>query len=223
MATFNGAAYLQPQLETILCQLGSNDELIVSDDDSTDSTRDIVRGMRDNRIRLARGPAKGPSANFSSCLSLAKNEYVFLADQDDIWDRQKITWQSSLLDDALLVLSDAVVVDQSNNVIHESYFALNRSGDGLIRNFVRNSFLGCCMAFRRELLKKALPIPNGIAHDWWLGMTALLNGRVVFTPHQWVRYRRHDATASVAATKRDRGLAVKLADRAKLGLALFRF
>lgn len=216
MATFNGAAYLRPQLESILPQLAAGDELVVSDDGSDDGTVEIVRGLKDSRIRLLKGPCRGSCANFALALAEARNDAVFLSDQDDVWEPQKVARQSELLDDYLLVVSDCTVTDQDGIVMHDSYFALNRSAPGVLRNLVRNGFLGCCMAFRRGLLESASPIPRGMAHDWWLGMIAQLSGEVLFLPERLVRYRRHGATTSFAAGRSGRSLSTRIGDRARL-------
>lgn len=220
MATFNGVAYLRPQLESILSQLGPENELVISDDGSEDGTLDVLHGLRDSRVRLIQGPRRGPWANFAVSLAAARHEAIFLSDQDDLWEPEKLERQSRLLEEHLLVVSDCAVIDQDGKVVHDSYFALNRSAPGLMRNLVRNSFLGCCMAFRRELLCKASPIPQGIAHDWWLGMVALLSGKVLFLPHKLVRYRRHGTTASFAASNSRRALSTRIGDRLRLVGAL---
>jgi hypothetical protein len=108
-------------------------------------------------------------------------------------------------------------------MLHESYFALNRSCPGVLRNIVRNGFLGCCMAFRRELLKRALPLPSGVAHDWWLGLAASVLGEASFMPEKLVQYRRHGTAASFAASPSRRPLSVKLRDRLRVGMALIDF
>ena len=76
------------------------------------------------------------------------------------------------------------------------------------------------MAFQRELLQAALPIPPTLAHDWWLGMVAELHGEILFLPKPLVRYRRHGANVSPTARKSDRSLRAKLGDRARLAYEL---
>jgi glycosyltransferase involved in cell wall biosynthesis len=220
MASFNGARHLRSQLDSILPQLGRSDELIVSDDGSTDGSLEILAGLRDARVRVLRGPARGAAENFASALAQARNHVVFLADQDDVWEKDKLARQSAYLERYLLVVRDCVITDESGGVTHSSYFAINRSRPGLIRNLCRNSYMGCCMAFRRELLQAALPIPSKLAHDWWLGMVAELCGDVLFLPEPLVRYRRHGANISPTARKSDRSLRAKLGDRLTLAYEL---
>lgn len=52
MATYNGEKYIKEQIDSILCQLSENDELIISDDRSKDRTIDIIKSYNDSRIKL---------------------------------------------------------------------------------------------------------------------------------------------------------------------------
>ena len=102
----------------------------------------------------------------------------------------------------LLVVTDCIVVDNQLNEIVDSFFALRHSGKGLLKNLWKNSYLGCCMAFRKELLSFALPIPKTIPmHDMWLGMLANIYGDVIFLPKKLSLYRRHTSAVSPTAGK----------------------
>lgn len=220
MATFNGAKFIVEQVRSVLDQISAKDELIVSDDGSTDATLDLL--PHDSRIRVVAGPRQGAYANFANALHKARGELIFLADQDDVWEPFKIARQSPVLTEAALCVSDAVVTDADGSVLQPSYLASGRFGPGLLRNFVRCGFLGCCMAFRRDLLDTAMPIPSGVPHDWWLGMVATITGRVTFLPEPLVRLRRHGSNLSRAAGVSDRPISARLAERMKLGMALAR-
>ena len=94
------------------------------------------------------------------------------------------------------------VADASLHIIHDSYFKLNGLRTGILRNLIRNSFLGSCMAFRRELLDKALPCPrHSVPHDIWLGLLASYYGKVSYLPVPLMIYRRHEATVSASCDK----------------------
>src|SRR5579864_5726051 len=91
MAVHNGALFLRQQIDSILTQLGDFDELIISDDASTDSTLDIIKSYQDARIyRLPPKKFGNPSKNFEYALGYCKNDIIFLADQDDVWHSRKI-------------------------------------------------------------------------------------------------------------------------------------
>ena len=91
MATYNGEKYIKDQLDSILVQLGKDDEIIISDDKSTDQTTEIIKKYikEDSRIKLLEGPQKGFVKNFENALLNCSNEIIFLCDQDDIWLENK--------------------------------------------------------------------------------------------------------------------------------------
>ena len=123
MATYNGGKYVKKQIESILSQLGTDDELIVSDDSSSDDTGSIVRSFLDERIAFLQGNAyHSPIYNFENALKHSRGDYVFLADQDDIWHESKVATVVPLLHRYDLVVSDCIIIDESENVIHPSYF-----------------------------------------------------------------------------------------------------
>jgi glycosyltransferase involved in cell wall biosynthesis len=222
MATCNGARYLREQVESILQQLGPADELVVVDDGSRDDSVGVLQALGDQRIRLhCNDHNLGPIRSFERALGLAKGEAVFLADQDDVWLPGKVKAMLAALDDAELVVSDCRVVDETLGELHTSFFALQRSGPGLLRNLARNSFLGCCMAMRRELLRFALPFPARVPmHDWWLGLVGQTFGRVVFLAQPLLLYRRHGANASTTAGASTASWRTRIRWRLRLAWAL---
>ncbi|HOF62870.1 MAG TPA: glycosyltransferase [Dermatophilaceae bacterium] len=86
LATYNGQRYLDEQLRSILDQLGPDDEVIISDDASTDDTLSVARAARDRRVRILDLTDRvGYSKNFERAVSAATGEIIFLSDQDDVW------------------------------------------------------------------------------------------------------------------------------------------
>jgi hypothetical protein len=120
-----------------------------------------------------------------------------------------------------LIVSDCIIIDENENIINPSYFKLKGSGPGLLKNIIKNSYLGCCMAFRRSVLMQALPFPATIPmHDMWLGTLAELKGSTHFCSDKLVYYRRHKANASPASEKSYYGLMDKIRFRYNLISAL---
>jgi len=196
MATFNGGKYIQAQLDSILRQLTLEDEVVISDDSSTDNTLEIIRAIQDPRIKLFAGNRfRDPIKNFQNCLQLASGEYIFLSDQDDVWMDGKYEKMTALLNDYDLVISDSVIVDEKLKPIAPSFFRFFGSGKGILKNIARSAYYGSCMAFTRKLLQKSLPFPDTqeIGHDLWIGLVGELTGKVLFYKEPLLLYRRHDS------------------------------
>jgi glycosyltransferase involved in cell wall biosynthesis len=199
MATYNGERFLPRQLETILPQLALEDELVVSDDSSSDRTLTIVRDCADPRIRTFPGNTfHSPIFNFEHALRQARGDTLVLADQDDVWLPDKL----GVVRDRFarrppgpyLIALDAYVADESERVLHESLFEKLGAGPGFFKNIYANRYVGACLAFSRELLEIALPFPRNIPmHDMWLGQLGELVGTTEFVPEKTILYRRHGA------------------------------
>lgn len=198
MAAYNGAKYIKEQLESILSQLPSDAELIVSDDGSKDGTLEIVKGYDDARIKIITGPGKGAVKNFEYALKAAQGDVIFLSDQDDVWLPGKLEKVMAAFDvKTECVLHDAVVVDAAGNELMPSFFAWRGVRHGLLNNIMKNSYTGCCMAVKKELLGDCLPFPEGIEmHDWWLGLNAERRHNSVFLNEKLIEYRRHGENAN---------------------------
>lgn len=216
--TYNGAKYIKEQLDSILSQLGESDEIVVSDDSSHDDTLAIVRSIGDNRIVvLEGGDFKSPIFNVENALKHSKGRFIFLSDQDDVWMAGKLSAMLSELENYDAVVSDCKVVDQNKNVIEESFFAKRNSGKGFLKNLYKNTYLGCCMAFRREVLDYVLPFPKDIPmHDMWIGLSVDFRKPVRFINTPYLLYRRHGENTSTASGKSNRSVYRQLLDRITL-------
>lgn len=219
IATYNGEKYIKEQLDSIISQLDKDDEVIISDDGSTDDTIHIIESFEDSRIKIFNHiPNKKikykfdlTTRNIENALFKAKGDHIFLADQDDIWEKNKIEKIIPLFKKYDLILHDCSIIDDSKKVLHSSYFKLNKSKIGIIHNLIKNSYLGCCMAFKREILKKTLPFPTSpIPHDIWIGLIAELKGNVFFSDEKLIQYRRHENNLSPSSSKSNNPFYFKL-------------
>lgn len=202
IATHNGEKFISQQLQSILCQLNVSDEVIVSDDGSTDSTINIIRSIGDARIKIISGPGKkSATLNFENALRQAKGDYIFLADQDDVWKPEKVEVCMRWLKQYDCVVSDAEVTDSHLKVVHFSLFALLKVRQSWIYNTIwKNGYTGCCMAFSRKVLCAALPFPDNIPmHDIWIGNVAAYKYNVKFINDKLIYFRRHEDAASCNA------------------------
>jgi glycosyltransferase involved in cell wall biosynthesis len=193
LPSYNGEKFIEEQIESILhSPLVS--ELLVSDDGSSDATLKILKEIssKDCRLKILNGPQKGLHKNVEFLLKLAKGDYIFLSDQDDIWMKNKIPVMLEALKKNDLVVSDCIVIDKDKKVLFPSYFSLRPPKSGLFGNLIKNSYLGCCIAFKKSIATKAIPFPpKAASHDWWIGLIAETFGSVSYIHTPLIKYRRH--------------------------------
>jgi len=217
MATYNGEKYIEEQVESILLQLGEDDELVVSDDGSTDNTLKILESFNDKRIKIFnhdRTKIKVPfllssemadrfyyaARNFENALAKAKGDYIFLSDQDDVWMPNKVEKVIPYLKEDKLVISDAWIVDSNLKKVDKlSKYRIYKKGF-LVNIYIRGGApQGCVCAFTKNIKNFILPIPkNTLTHDFWIGLLSELKFSSVYIPEQLVLYRRHLSTVSHA-------------------------
>lgn len=230
MATYNGEKYIIPQIESILSQIGPEDELIISDDNSTDSTVKIIESFEDSRIKVFKNDrdktrldrVQRVTTNFENALSKASGEYIFLSDQDDVWHADKVKIMMKYLREYDYVQCACVETDCELHPIaddnHEHH--LNRNKYKSL--FIDTPYMGCCTAVRRRLLERSLPFPKGIqSHDRWLGFVAAFGFSLIFIPDGLVFYRRHGDNVSTGNGKSNNSMAYRVLTRLNYIRALF--
>lgn len=202
IATYNGEKYIKDQLNSILPQLGDNDEVVISDDKSSDNTIKVIQELCDKRISIyIQENNTGVTGNFENALKHAKGDYIFLADQDDVWLDNKVEVMMSYLVNNPYVVSDCKVTDSSLSIISNTRYTKE---SGITKNkylaFIKSTpFQGSCVAFQRVVLDKALPFPDNIqSHDRWIGFVAAFYFSIQFIPDCLILYRRHESTVSTA-------------------------
>ena len=201
VAAFNGEKYIEEQILSVLRNLDSQDEIIISDDGPSDRTRRIVDDLaeKDRRIRIIDGPRKGLIKNFENAIVHSKGDIIFLCDQDDVWKDNKVKTVLDIFEntDCTLVMHDACIVDSNLRILGCSFFEFKKCKKGYWRNLIKNSYIGCCMAFKRSILDYAIPFPDNIPmHDQWIGLLSERVGKVEFCNEQLLLYRRHSNNAS---------------------------
>jgi glycosyltransferase involved in cell wall biosynthesis len=214
IATYNGEKYIKEQLTSILCQLDDSDEVIVSDDHSTDKTLDIVRAFNDIRIRITQNPHDHCyPKNFENALKLSKGDYIFISDQDDIWMENKIQIMLQQLCDSDLVVSDAIVVDSNKHELLPSFYAIRKPKASFFGNILKFGYLGCCLAMKRNVVDLALPFPRNYklcTHDNWIFLIALTFFKVKILDVPLIMYRRHDGNISSGAINAKKSIAFRI-------------
>lgn len=193
LAAYNGEKYIEEQLRSILSQLGADDEVVVSDDNPSGGTKAAIERVGDARVRYLEGPGKGVIKNFEFAISQTTGDLIFLSDQDDKWLPGKVDAAKREFENGtVLVMHDAKITDENLNVVEESFFKSHGTKLGFINNIVRNSYIGCCMAFKAELKNEILPFPKRLPmHDQWIGLKAEKFGKVVLINEPFLLYRRN--------------------------------
>ena len=200
LAAYKGEKYIYEQIKSILPQLGKGDEIIVSDDKPGGATEKIVRRMmeKDKRIRYVEGKGKGVVSNFVNALWHCKGDKIFLCDQDDVWlpDKVKLVMRE-FEKGADLVVHNAYVTDKNLRITDYSFFEIRGSRKGVVRNIIKNSYMGCCMAFDKKMIEKIMPMPRAIPmHDQWIGLICNIYGKVVFLDQPLIYHRVHGKNAT---------------------------
>ncbi len=217
MATYNGELYIKEQLTSILMQLRDFDSIVISDDHSTDSTCDIIKSFKDNRITLINNSLKhGSSYNFQNSLLHAKGDIYILSDQDDVWLPNRVQMTLTALADNDFCVCNSKIVDKDLNVINESRFAKYSIKKGFFRNLVKTRYIGCCFAFTRRVYDLLFPFPtnaNIIPHDFWITLIGEFYFNVNLIDEPLMLYRRHENNVSNGGEKSNRRLITKVYSR----------
>lgn len=226
IATYNGEKYIRQQMDSILSQIGESDEVIVSDDGSTDATLAILDSYHDSRIHVYKHDPKAvtttfpldrPTHNFENAMSQAHGDIIFLSDQDDVWLEGKVKAMVSALQNADMAVHDCIVVTPEMQTICPSYFEHIKIHQGFVRNSIRCTYLGCCMAMRRSVLEAALPFPKTkVGHDLWLGIVADMKFRTTFVRQPLLMYRKHPNSMTTSGFKSQNSLWFKIGYRAEI-------
>jgi glycosyltransferase involved in cell wall biosynthesis len=224
LATCQGEQFIGEQLDSILPQLAAEDEIVVADDASTDSTLEMIARRRDSRIRVLSYDARvGYIANFQRAIEASRGDTIWFSDQDDIWLPNKVPTMDVALKTSGCVASDAIVVDDRLQTLHHSYFEWRGTrGFSRLSIYLKPPIVGATVACRREYLQTLLPLPAGVPHDFWLTFNAAHDGALAVLRTPLILYRRHTNALSVSATSRRRGIGTIAAERARLIGAMLR-
>lgn len=217
LATYQGAAYVQEQIESILNQTYSSVHIWIRDDASQDSTPSLLQQFAarypDRITFIPNQQNLGVRGNFSELMRHSTAPYIMFCDQDDVWLPNKIESSLHLMkkmelnygaNKPLLVHTDLKVVKTNLTEISSSFWnfaQLNPQLTSLNRLLVQNNVTGCTMLMNRELLNQSQPIPlKAIMHDWWIALVASAFGHIEHLPSATLLYRQH-ASNDVGARK----------------------
>lgn len=219
LATYNGAVYLNEQLDSLLRQTHTNWRLLIRDDGSTDATPKIIEQFareHSDRVKIIQDdkPHGGARINFAALLEASTADYSMYCDQDDVWLPDKIAATFAALrgienrfgrDMPVMAHCDLCIVDSGLCELHPSLWRYQRLdpiiGQALNRALLQNVSVGCAAIFNRALRERASPVPETArGHDWWVSLVAAAMGKITHVPEPLVLYRQH-ANNAVGATE----------------------
>lgn len=205
MATYNGEKYLREQISSILDQTYSDFRLLISDDFSQDSTREILNEyvQKDSRVIVfVQKKNLGVCKNFEYLMKKVENEYFMFADQDDFWQKDKIEKCIEKIknEDCDLVYSNLEVVNQDLQLLNKSYWKVKgfekkvKKYNNFESLYLNNYITGCTMLVKSKWIDKILPLPHNskyILHDYWTALVISKIGKIAYVDESLVKYRQH--------------------------------
>lgn len=222
MATYKGAAYVAEQIESIVAQLGPDDELVIVDDCSPDDTVAViietVARLGESRVFLTRTDSNGGYVRaFAAAITRARGRYVFLADQDDVWTPGRHEAMIAGLARSLVVAGNHSILGRDGARLWYPPLRERTSRRHLLNLFAiligYRPYFGCAMGFRREAIANGiLPIPEYLheSHDVWIAITGNVRRSIRHLDEVVVERRLHDSNQTPLGI---RGLGTILAAR----------
>ena len=209
LCTFNGERYIEEQLKSILNQTVVPDEIIICDDNSKDSTVEIIertlKNVKLEYILTVNAENVGVTKNFEQAIKRTTGDIIFLADQDDVWKEDKVEELIKLFNNSRCVMaySDSEII-VNNKISKKKLWEV--IGFKPTKNFcyekklLKNSLItGATMAVKKEFLNEIMPFPKEWIHDGWIAICAKLYGEVLYSEKTLMKYRLHNSNV-VGAT-----------------------
>lgn len=216
LCTYNGEAYLNKQLDSILGQTYPIDEIIIVDDCSTDATRNVLKQYQDEHgaIKLFFNDKNlGSNRSFKYAVSLANNDYMALCDQDDIWYPNKVEKQMNAIIDSgyhldekpIVVFHDLCLIDKNDTVTNASFWGLHKFNPYTF-NFRKlllfNIVTGCTCIINRSMKDEMMKsdMKDIIMHDYLIALIGYGFGNSIFINEPLMYYRSHNGTVTEKET-----------------------
>ncbi|MDO4174806.1 MAG: glycosyltransferase family 2 protein [Eubacteriales bacterium] len=202
VCTYNGEPYIREQLESILAQSRSVDEIVVGDDGSSDKTIEIVTNVlqkSDVSYRILQNKKLGVAQNFATTIQACDGDIVFTSDQDDVWMPNKVKRIEEQFCDpeVALVFTNALLVNHKLESLSRKLWEVYPFDQAQVETSFLDILLkynvvtGATMAFRREQFLQMLPIPSGCLHDEWIAIRSVQFGKAIALDEMLIQYRQH--------------------------------
>lgn len=212
MTTYNGEEFIEKQLNSILNQSRIPDELIIVDDLSSDNTWKILNEYKiknEHKINIFLKKNKknlGYNKNFINCSKMCKGDIILFSDQDDIWERKKISTIESIFNnhqDAITVMSNTTLIDEKDQLIKSKLFRFSSVGKKVSnKNFIKQSkdfySSGMSLAIKKQYLEKYQRVIEieGLFFDTPLGLFSSLENGLYFVKDPLTLHRIHGNNTS---------------------------
>ncbi|WP_379553899.1 glycosyltransferase [Erythrobacter sp. W53] len=200
LPTYNGAQFLEEQLDSILAQSFEDFELVSIDDGSNDASAEILRAYadRDSRVRvLASDGNKGQKTRLKELLAEASTPLIAISDQDDIWGPQKLERLYENLDGCSLAFGPSHLIDGAGDPLGKTLMeALNvaHHGDDRVAILRSSRVSAHAMLCRREIIDEEL-FSSKLAFDWVISLIAAFSDGVRYVPDADTFHRLHGGNA----------------------------
>ena len=201
MAAFNGEKYIREQLESFGTQTVPPNEVVISDDDSSDKTVEIIEAFKARakfEVNLLQNEDRiGYIANFANAISQCTGDIIFISDQDDVWFPEKIQKVCKILEEHTevhCIVNDMELTDGSLKPwgVTRFTFARRMGAAGAAGEMIA----GCGTAITRQWRNFTLPFPLEMSYDAWIGQLAQRLGVLHLSEERLQYYRRHEANTS---------------------------
>jgi glycosyltransferase involved in cell wall biosynthesis len=209
LSTYNGASFLQDQIESILNQTNKEWNLFIRDDGSSDETLTIINkyiNSNNNIVLLEDMEIRRNACNsFLWMLDKIEANYYMFCDQDDVWLPNKIDvlYGSMLIEEQraigkpILINTDLIVAESNLNIIAESFWKFANIDPYMIGEkylIITNYITGCTTFFNHRVKEIAFPVSNTvIMHDYWIALSVFKHkGSIISLPIATVIYRQHN-------------------------------
>jgi glycosyltransferase involved in cell wall biosynthesis len=210
LCTYNGARFLQAQLDSLLAQTRLPDEIVACDDGSADDTVAILERFKNRApfpVVVVRGEGRlGSTKNFEKAIGLCTGDLIATSDQDDVWVPEKLALSEAAFAAEPrrgLIYTNADVVDEDLHpighrmwdAIQVGFWARRRVRRGHAFEVLLRQWLvtGATMMFRSEYRSLVLPIPENWVHDGWIAFIIGALAPVASVERATIKYRQHSS------------------------------
>lgn len=202
LATYNGELFLKDQLDSLINQTIKDFEIVICDDNSTDTTYKILLEYSNkfSFVKVFQNARNlGFKKNFEKLIGLCSGDYIAFCDQDDIWTQNHLEVLLRTIGNNYFVGANSELIDQHGRKSNISLMDTKKqtyipsAEEYKITECYTNLFQGACSMGRAEFLKKCLPIPENVRfHDWWIALVASMSNKIIFSNESILLYRQHD-------------------------------